>query len=968
MSIPRLAMFFVVTSVAVATAQRPHASVREFSTSIPTYPFSDPNPIPVVGRIYPYFRFDGFTNTAVPQSWKVVELENAYLKVRILPEIGGKIWSAIEKSTGKSFIYDNHVVKFRDIAMRGPWTSGGIEANYGIIGHTPNVATPVDYVTHANADGSVTCTIGALDLLTRTQWRLEITLSADKAYFTTSSLWHNATPYPQPYYAWMNAAIPVAGDLEYVYDGNRFLGHNGELGDWPVNRTNGKQISWYRNNDFGGYKSYHVFGAYTDFFGAYWHDQKFGMARYAPHDEKPGKKLWIWGLSHQGMIWQQLLTDADGQYTEVQSGRLFNQTSDASTSTPFKHRDFAPYGTDRWTEYWLPVKGTDGFVAANQWGALNVQSGPRGVVISFSPVQRIADTLTVYDGDRVVYAKRLLLRPLQTFTDTTPALVDPARLRVMLGRHKLEYLADTASRNLSRPVEPVTEFDWTSANGRTLAAQEKVRERDYAGAERELAAALHADSSFVPALTEMASLLVRRNDPVDAVPFVRRALRIDTYDPAANFTFGLVSRLLGHAADARDGFDIASQSVEYRSAAYTELARTYLRQGDLVRAGDYATKAIDYNRNDIDALQLRALAARLRRDRVAAKAELRALSELDPLNHFVRVERWLWSPTEGARRNVLALIRNEMPAETLLELAIWYQGAGQTRAADQVLSLSPPQPEILYWRAFLHHRLGDGDSLQLLAHANAASPRLAFPFRAESDDVLSWAVSNSPAGWTAVYFRALLRWSLGDSSWAQKSLETPVDDSIRFAPFFVARAELARTTNPTRSLADLRRAAALEPSEWRYGRLLIERALADSDFANAAQIAATYHARFPTNSVLGILHARTLLRIGKSEEARQLLDRIEVLPYEGSGAAHALYREANLTVATERLRANDGAGALLLIGKAREWPERLGAGKPYAADVDERREDWLEGLAHLRLGHRAEAARLLRPLLEPLRI
>ena len=57
----------------------------------------------------------------------------------VLPEIGGKIWSAVEKSTGRSFIYDNHVVKFRDIAMRGPWTSGGIEPNYGIIGHTPEL-------------------------------------------------------------------------------------------------------------------------------------------------------------------------------------------------------------------------------------------------------------------------------------------------------------------------------------------------------------------------------------------------------------------------------------------------------------------------------------------------------------------------------------------------------------------------------------------------------------------------------------------------------------------------------------------------------------------------------------------------------------------------------------------------------------------------------------------------------------
>ncbi|MEO6704472.1 MAG: DUF5107 domain-containing protein, partial [Ginsengibacter sp.] len=118
-----------------------NSTIREYNKSLTTYPFSDPNPIPSFTNIYPYFRFDGFTDKSIQKEWKVVELENDFIKLTILPEVGGKIWSAIEKSSGKPFIYENHVVKFRDIAMRGPWTSGGIEANYGIIGHTPNCAT-----------------------------------------------------------------------------------------------------------------------------------------------------------------------------------------------------------------------------------------------------------------------------------------------------------------------------------------------------------------------------------------------------------------------------------------------------------------------------------------------------------------------------------------------------------------------------------------------------------------------------------------------------------------------------------------------------------------------------------------------------------------------------------------------------------------------------------------------------------
>ena len=181
------------------------AIFREYNKTFTTYPFSNPNPVPDPASIfYPYFSYDGFTDQAVQKEWKVVELENDFIKLIILPQIGGKIWTAIDKKNDKPFIYDNDAIKFRDIAMRGPWTSGGLEANFGIFGHTPGVATPVDYLTRKNADGSVSCIISLLDLLTQTRWNMEINLPKDKAYFVTRYFWHNDTPLPQPYYSWMN--------------------------------------------------------------------------------------------------------------------------------------------------------------------------------------------------------------------------------------------------------------------------------------------------------------------------------------------------------------------------------------------------------------------------------------------------------------------------------------------------------------------------------------------------------------------------------------------------------------------------------------------------------------------------------------------------------------------------------------------------------------------------------------------
>ncbi len=158
------------------------ARISEGVQTLKTYPFSEPNPVPILTkdtRLYPYHSFEGYAHEGVPRPWKVVTLQNDWIEVFVLPEVGGKIWGARVKKTGHEFIYRNEVMKFRNIALRGPWTSGGIEFNFGVIGHTPSTATPVDYALRKNADGSVSCIVGTMDLSSRTEWRVEIRLPAD---------------------------------------------------------------------------------------------------------------------------------------------------------------------------------------------------------------------------------------------------------------------------------------------------------------------------------------------------------------------------------------------------------------------------------------------------------------------------------------------------------------------------------------------------------------------------------------------------------------------------------------------------------------------------------------------------------------------------------------------------------------------------------------------------------------------
>jgi predicted Zn-dependent protease len=925
----------------LAAAQNNLPTVKEYKKYFTTYPFSDPDPVPKPEtKIYPYYRFDGFTDKAIQKEWKVVEMENDYIKLVILPEVGGKIWSATEKSTGKDFIYNNHVVKFRDIAMRGPWTSGGVEANYGIIGHTPNCATPVDFITIKKDDGSVSCIIGVLDLLTRTSWRLDINLPKDKAYFTTSSFWFNATAFEQPYYTWMNTGIKTAGNLEFVYPGKNYIGHDGEHSDWPINKKNDKDLRFYENNNFGGYKSYHVFGKYTDFFGGYWHDDEFGMARYASHDDKAGKKIWIWGLSQQGMIWEKLLTDTDGQYAEVQSGRLYNQSAENSMYTPFKHRSFSPYQSDAWTEYWFPVKQTKGFVQANNYGAVNIKNENGWLKIYFSPLQALNEKLEVFERDKIIYSKNISVTPLVLFADSIKIAVDASNLKLKLGNNKLIWNSAPEEGNLNRPMEIPANFDNNTVYGLYLQGKNYISYKDYVKATEKLTACLQQDPNYLPALCDMASLQIRKFEYAAAVTTAIRALSINTYDPAANYYFALANLQLGDITNAKDGFDIAANSVEYRSAAYAQLAKIYFKEKDETKAIEYAEKSLLNNQNNIEALQLLAVIYRLQKNAGKAIMVLNKISAIDPLNHFVDFENFYRDGSEKTKNLFINHIQNEMPGQTLLELAIWYQQLNCKEEAIKIFSMTPASAEVIYWKAFLENKPVDFGNME---------PGINFPFRAETAAVLEQLIKTNNH-WLLKYHLALIEWNRNNLTKA-KELFTQCGAQPNDPSFYAARAALLKEN----AAADIQKAITLNTNEWRYHKLLAEHFLNQKQYERALAIASAFYKTHADNYIMGMLYAKTLLLTKNYTKADALLTKLEILPFEGATAGRQLYHEAKLMQAVALIKAGQYKNALQFIADAKLWPVNLGVGKPYDADIDERLENWLNYLCYTSLGDSATA-------------
>ncbi len=282
-----LLLILIVSIVFSSCEQKKQSQIKEYNETILTYPFSDTNPFPIISKkndIYPYSRIDGYSHTGEQREWKMVKLENEYVEVYILPELGGKVWGAIDKITGKEFIYKNDVVKFRDVAMRGPWTSGGIEWNSGVIGHHPGGAAMVNYKLFTDENGTAHCVVGGMDLPSHLQWRVDISLPVDKSYFETKTNWFNASPFHQSYYHWNNAAVKSADDLHFYFPGNYWLGHNGIAHPWPVDED-GIDRSRYKNNTDNNSSSFHIFGSIDNYFVSYYHDEDFGSGHWWVHDK-----------------------------------------------------------------------------------------------------------------------------------------------------------------------------------------------------------------------------------------------------------------------------------------------------------------------------------------------------------------------------------------------------------------------------------------------------------------------------------------------------------------------------------------------------------------------------------------------------------------------------------------------------------------------------------------------------------
>lgn len=283
------------------------ARVWEETVQIPTYGIGKPDKNPMFlekrvyqgssGRVYPHPVIDKIEDEKKLENYQIVFLENKYLRIEIMPELGGRIYRAVDKTNGYDFVYYNRVIKPALVGLLGPWISGGIEFNWPQH-HRPNTYGPVEYKLEEHEDGSATVWVSEIDRMFGTKVTAGFTLQPDKAYLKVGAQLYNRTAEPQTFLWWANPAVAVHEHTQSVFppDVSAVFDHGKrDVSRFPIATGTYYKMDYSEGVDISRYKnipvptSYMAYKSDYNFIGGYDHMKQAGLLHVANHHISPGK-------------------------------------------------------------------------------------------------------------------------------------------------------------------------------------------------------------------------------------------------------------------------------------------------------------------------------------------------------------------------------------------------------------------------------------------------------------------------------------------------------------------------------------------------------------------------------------------------------------------------------------------------------------------------------------------------------
>jgi tetratricopeptide (TPR) repeat protein len=973
------------------SAAVPAVRVWEEPLVIPTYVPGPPDPNPMFyfgrtyqgakGAVYPYPLYDKLTDRQEDRTYKALYLENEYLKICVLPELGGRIFSAVDKTNGYDFFYRQTVIKPALIGMLGAWISGGVEWNYPHH-HRASSFLPVNYKLASNPDGSKTIWVGELELRHRMKWAIGLTLRPGKSYLEASFQLINRTALPHTFLCFANVAVHANENYQIIFPPRtQFVTQHAkrEFARWPVadsvyngiDFTRGVDVSWWKNHPSS--ISMFAWNYEDDFLAGYDHGKRAGTLHVADHNVVPGKKFFTWGNGPGGQLWDRILSDKDGPYLELMVGAYSDNQPDYSWAQPFEVKSFQ--------QFWYPFRETGGVKNANLEAAVNLELRADGQArLGFHVTSpRPLALVTLKAKGKTVFEQKVALAPGKPFFQevSAPAGASAEDLRASLSVGGKELIAYQPA---ARPREPVP----PAVTPPPLPQQVQTNEELYlAGLRLEQfhSPALEPDPYYQEALrrdpgdarvnTALGILYLKRGLYREAEERLRAAIArlahsyTSPKDGEPYYYLGAALKAQEKLEEAHDAFSKAICSYAWQAPGYFGLAEIASLRGQTARAAEFLDRSLATNALNTRALNLKSALLR-RAGKIQEAARLnRQVTSIDPLDVRVTAERFLGGRTAPGAAVWRARVKDDTPAG--LEMALEYAGAGLWQDAIDLLAemaAAAPQPArlsplVYYYLGYFSQKKGQTEkAAEFYRLAAKMPPDYCFPFQLEAADALRAAMRANPPDARAPYYLGNLLYDLQPAkaieAWEQARA---LDDRFPTVHRNLAVAYARQPEGLDKAIASLEKAIALNPHDPLF---LFE---LDQFYEAAAVSLEKRFALFEQHRETVLKRDDTLshdiaLRVllGQYDQALALLQGRRFHIWEGGArfGVHDSWVDAHLLRGRQRLAAKQYAAALADYQAALEYPENLQTARAYRGGRFPEIYYWI-GVAEDAMGDRPKA-------------
>lgn len=933
------------------------------------------------GVVYPYAVVEKVSEEKKDKAYHAIFIENEYIKIMILPELGGRVHMAYDKVKQRHFVYYNQVVKPALVGLTGPWISGGIEFNWPQH-HRPSTFLPTDSYIEQNADGSVTVWCNEVERLFRMKGMQGFTVYPDKAYLEIKVKVYNRTVLPQTFLWWANPAVVVNDSYKSVFppDVHAVFDHGKrDVSSFPIatgiyykqDYSSGVDISKYKNIPVP--TSYMAIQSKYDFVGGYQDDQQAGLLHVANHHVSPGKKQWTWGNGDFGQAWDRNLTDEDGPYIELMTGVYTDNQPDFTWIQPNEEKS--------WVQYFMPYAEVGYVKNASKDAIVNLELEGKTAQITLYTTSR-------FENLRVLLRSNDGTVLLEETTSTSP--LKSFQKNVLVHENKIENLIleviSSAGKTLvcyqaeASRIEPIPEPAKAAKDPKEIASIEQLfltgqhleqyRHATYNPLDY-YNEALQREPDDTRCNNAIGLLLLRRGQFAKSEPYFRTAIKTLTernpnpYDGEAYYNLGISLKFQGRLDDAYSSLFKATWNAASQGSAYFSLAQIDAIQQNWDVALENIDHALVKNWHNHKARQLKTSILRKLSRTDEALQWISDSLVLDKFNIGCLVEKYLITHDTSDLHAFQRLLSQSI--HTYIEYALDYANAGLYDEAIALLQHSIEDennvyPIVYYAIGYFYKQLKDGiKAKEYYKKASSMSPEKCFPNKLEEINILTDAAQTNPADSFASYY-------LGNFWYANRQYDearTSWERSIQLNDLFptalrnLALAYYNKFDKKNEAKELLEKAFSLDPTDSRIFMELDQ--LYKKLNASHESRLALFH-KYPElveqRDDLLIEQITLYNQTGQYASAKEMIDRHTFHPWEGGeGKITKQYTICRVELAKQEIKKENYREALQLLHEIDSYPHHLGEGK--LANAEENDIQYYKGIAYAGLGDQEQSVYFL---------